>query len=230
MIPLRHRCRNLHCRMKLPAPVENEHHAFCCKGCFESFYLNRCRVCERDLRKTGKLGDAGRLYCRPPAKCAAEAQKWPEKYGDGSRAGFSISNVRSAHSTGLKIGIAGDRPAAHCLREWGWGGDPENGDHSLYDRDALTIARIVLEADGRYRLRTPTARPHVPWADLDEAKRRAESLALAAIPLAAVSPKIAARLKRDNEAPHPLLRSKLPTEVGEGPAAPEAAKRKRPPE
>src|SRR5262249_12266741 len=60
-----------------------EHHAFCTRGCFEGFYRNRCRVCERDLRKTGKLGEARRLYCRPPRRCAAEAQKWPEKYGGG---------------------------------------------------------------------------------------------------------------------------------------------------
>jgi hypothetical protein len=29
----RHRCRNQRCRSKLPAPVENEHHAFCTRGC-----------------------------------------------------------------------------------------------------------------------------------------------------------------------------------------------------
>src|SRR5262249_8121031 len=83
-----HRCRNPRCRLKLPAPVENEHHAFCTRGCYESFYRNRCRVCERDLRKTGKRGDAGRLYCRPPANCRREAEKWPEKYAGGLWAGF----------------------------------------------------------------------------------------------------------------------------------------------
>jgi len=35
-------------------------------------------------------------------------------------------------------------------------------------------------------------------------KRRAESFVLMAIPLAAVDPKMAARIKRDNEAPHPM--------------------------
>ena len=29
----RHYCRNTHCRSKLKAPVENEHHAFCTPGC-----------------------------------------------------------------------------------------------------------------------------------------------------------------------------------------------------
>src|SRR5262249_12417491 len=82
-VKLRHHCRNPHCRMKLPAPVENEHRAFCTRGCYESFYRNRCRVCERDLRKNGKRGDAGRLYCRPPANCRREAEKWPEKDAGG---------------------------------------------------------------------------------------------------------------------------------------------------
>jgi hypothetical protein len=81
---LRHYCRNPRCRMKLPAAVENAHRAFCTRGCYESFYRNRCRVCERDLRKTGKCGDATRMYCRPPANCRREAEKWPEKYGAGN--------------------------------------------------------------------------------------------------------------------------------------------------
>jgi hypothetical protein len=89
----RKRCRNLRCRTKLPVPVENHRRAFCCRGCFESFYLNRCRVCEADLRKQGRRGDAGRLYCRPPKDCRQEAQKWPEKYAYGLRAAFPTTNV-----------------------------------------------------------------------------------------------------------------------------------------
>jgi hypothetical protein len=89
---LRHRCRNLRCRMKLPAPVENEHQAFCARGCFDSFYFNRCRVCEQDLRHKGKRGQ--RLYCRPPNKCAAEAQKWPDKYAPPKEAGPEVCEVR----------------------------------------------------------------------------------------------------------------------------------------
>src|SRR5262249_39057626 len=72
----RKRCRNPHCRQKLKHPTDNDHHAFCCLGCFNSFYLNRCCVCEKPLRD--KRG--GRLYCRPPNKCKQEAAKWPQKY------------------------------------------------------------------------------------------------------------------------------------------------------
>jgi hypothetical protein len=199
----KHYCRNPRCRSRLPEPVENEHRAFCTRGCYKNFYQNRCRVCERDLRKTGKRGDAARMYCRPPANCRREAEKWPEKYGGGQWVGFTETKLRSAHSTGLKSDVRGDRPAAHCLRGWWWGGDSDR-DHSLYDRDGLTIARVVLEGDGRYRLRTPFAIPRRTWAHLEEAKRSAESFALMAIPLAAVGPKLAARIKRDNETPHPM--------------------------
>jgi hypothetical protein len=196
-----HRCRNPRCRVKLSAPAENEHHAFCTRGCYESFHRNRCRVCERDLRKTGKRGDAGRLYCRPPADCRREAEKWPEKYAGGLRAGFPETKLRSAHSTGLKIGIEGDRPSLRCLARYRWGGDPDRGDHSLYDEDGLTIVRIVLQDDGRYHLRSPVTRPRMSWSDLDEARRHAEALALAAI---FIDPKLATRARRDNETPHPM--------------------------
>jgi hypothetical protein len=177
---LRHRCRNPHCGMKLSVPVENEHHAFCTRGCFNRFYFNRCRVCEKDLRKKGKRGDANRLYCRPPNGCAAEARQWPQKYEYGQTAVPHTNNVRSAHSTGLKFGLRGHPSPLYCLREWWWGGDGEH-DHSLYDRDGLTIARIVL-VDGRYHLRTPIVIPRQSWPGLDAAKRGAEAVALWALP------------------------------------------------
>jgi len=230
---LRHRCRNLRCRSKLPTPIENEHHAFCTRGCYESFYRNRCRVCERDLRKTGKRGDAARLYCRPPANCRREAEKWPEKYAGGLWACFPETKLRSAHSTGLKIGSEDDRAPAYALRDWRWTASPSNepsifdlqsvpltgraaaavafqeargedADWSLYDKDGLTIARIVLAHDGRYHLRTQMTWPRMSWPDHGEAKRRAMSMALAGIPLASIDPRLAARVKRDNETPHPM--------------------------
>jgi hypothetical protein len=150
---LRHRCRNPHCGMKLSAPVENEHHAFCTRGCFNRFYFNRCRVCEKDLRKKGKRGDANRLYCRPPNDCSAQARKWPEKYEYGVWDVPHTNNVRSAHSTGLKFGLRTHLSSLHCLRECWWGGDGEH-DHSLYGKDGLTLALLVL-GNARYHLRTP---------------------------------------------------------------------------
>jgi hypothetical protein len=69
-IALRHRCRNPHCRSKLREPVENEHHAFCCRGCYDNFYFTRCRVCEKPLRDNS---GGRRIYCRAPNKCGTEA-------------------------------------------------------------------------------------------------------------------------------------------------------------
>lgn len=99
-----------------------------------------------------------------------------------------------------KLPLFGDRPPFKCLADWWWGGDPDNGDHSLYDKDGLTIARLVLEG-GQYRLRSPIVRPRQSWPELELAKRGAEWSALAALPL---DPKFAARIKRENETPHPM--------------------------
>jgi hypothetical protein len=207
----RHRCRNPRCRLKLPAPTENEYHAFCCRGCYESFHHNRCRVCEADLRKQGRRGDAARLYCRPPKDCRAEAQKWPEKYAYGLGAAFTTTNVKSAHSTGLKSANKGDRPPLRCLAHLWWGGDPDLGDYSLYDSDGLTVARIVL-ADGRYNLRSPLAWPCQSWSDLDDARRHAETIALAALP---IDSKLAAAARRNNETRTRWLGRKLAAAGGE---------------
>src|SRR5215510_4574475 len=110
-ITQRHHCRSEKCRSKLPEPVENEHHAFCTKACYDQFYRKRCLACEKPLRI------ARRSFCPKPAKCALRAHP----------------------------------PARHCLRQW-WGSDPVESDLSLYDKDGLTLARLVLEG-GRYCLR-----------------------------------------------------------------------------
>src|SRR5215472_13665457 len=100
----RKRCRNPHCRQKLKYPTDNDHHAFCLRGCFNSFYLNRCRVCEKPLRD--KRG--GRLYCRPPNKCGQEAAKWPQKYQIEPATGVMdvcvLSESRSGEKGGIKSG------------------------------------------------------------------------------------------------------------------------------
>jgi len=179
----RHYCRNLKCRSRLPAPIENVRKAFCCRGCHNAFYRTRCLVCEKDTgtnpltgEKRKRLGQ--RKFCG--RKCKAEARQFPHVY-----AGVLPGPVRRTRSSSscdkmdLKTGPAGDRPTSHCLRGLWWGGDSDR-DHSLYDRDGLTIARVVPEGDGRYHLRTPVAIPRQAWAHLEEAKRGAESFALIA--------------------------------------------------
>jgi hypothetical protein len=50
---------------KLPTPVANAREAFCARGCFSSFYLHRCIVCERAIEQPKR---GRRLICKR-AKC-----------------------------------------------------------------------------------------------------------------------------------------------------------------
>ena len=105
---LRHYCRNSRCRTKLREPVENEHAAFCCRGCFEQFYRSRCAVCERDLSRDPMTGEAvklGRKFCGQ--KCQREHRRFPRVYsvfasGSYTPSAEHRSDSKSAHSTGLK--------------------------------------------------------------------------------------------------------------------------------
>jgi hypothetical protein len=213
----KHYCRNPRCRSRLPEPVDNPRRAFCCRGCFDGFYRSRCRVCEAPIRqKNGQPKTCISRKCKADFRRFPLAYAWPEKQKTENADFIAFAwppkqktrndpircrmGSRSAHSTGLKSDGRGDRPTAHCLRGWWWGRESDR-DLSLYDANGSTIARIVLEGDGRYRLRTPIAIPRQTWAQLEEAKRGAESFALIATPLAV---KLATRIKRDNEAPHPM--------------------------
>jgi hypothetical protein len=61
---LRKKCRNPKCRMKLPTPTSNEREAFCNRGCYRSFYLHRCRVCEGPIEQKR---DGRRMLCKKAA-------------------------------------------------------------------------------------------------------------------------------------------------------------------
>ena len=79
---LRYRCRNPRCRCKLPEPTANLHEAFCCRGCYDSFHLHRCRVCEARIEQPR---NGARLLCqkskcqRPgnPVLASANSRKLP---------------------------------------------------------------------------------------------------------------------------------------------------------
>jgi hypothetical protein len=64
----RHYCRNPRCRTKLAVSVSNPRDAFCTRGCFDSFYLHRCLICEAPIEQA-KRGRP-RLICKK-AKCRA---------------------------------------------------------------------------------------------------------------------------------------------------------------
>jgi hypothetical protein len=63
---VRHYCRNPRCRSKLPAPVRNPREAFCTRGCYDSFYLHHCLICERPIKqpKRGKRVICKKATCR----------------------------------------------------------------------------------------------------------------------------------------------------------------------
>jgi hypothetical protein len=90
----RHYCRNSRCRMKLPAPVENEHHAFCCTGCYTQFYRFRCSVCEERLRRKNERQRFGSGH----AVCRNEYRRFPHVY-DYPKRGNGVSHVKC--TTGL---------------------------------------------------------------------------------------------------------------------------------
>jgi hypothetical protein len=198
---LRHQCRK--CRAKLSAPVENLRHAFCTRGCFGSHYRSRCRVCEGSIRrKSEQQKTCTDRRCKNELRRYPRAYSWPVEHNLDNHP----SDVSRAQETPGFVGSKGPvLPRHRCLREWWWGGD-DVGDYSLYDKDGLTIACIVLAA-GRYWLRTPIAigpgwpYERVSWPSLEQAKRGAEAAALGSLPL---DPATTARIKRDNATPHPM--------------------------
>jgi hypothetical protein len=87
--------------MKLAAPTDNRRRAFCCEHCFDTYYRNRCRVCEATLPS----GPSNRLVCRRP-ECRAELRKFPQTYQWSK----SVERPRrSADKTALKIGSEAGR-------------------------------------------------------------------------------------------------------------------------
>jgi hypothetical protein len=69
---LRHFCRNPRCRLKLPEPVSDAHAAFCSRGCYSSFFLHRCAVCEAPMeRKNGNQKICRKALCKSALKANA---------------------------------------------------------------------------------------------------------------------------------------------------------------
>jgi len=106
-IELRHRCRQ--CRSKLPAPTENPRRAFCTPGCYSSFHLKRCVVCENDK----PAGRSDRKFCRRP-KCRTEYYQNRDRFGPitakpNPTPSLSTLSSKSAQPTGTKIDDLADR-------------------------------------------------------------------------------------------------------------------------
>ena len=103
---LYHRCRNPKCRVKLSPAADNKHKAFCCRGCYNSFYLKQCIVCEREK----PAGRSDRKFCRRP-RCRSQYSRNTSFYA------YPVPNTvratdssKSARKSGAKTGQFGPRP------------------------------------------------------------------------------------------------------------------------
>jgi hypothetical protein len=89
---MRKKCR--HCRMRLPAPTSNEREAFCTRGCYNSFYLHRCLVCEDKIERT----TANRKICKK-SKCRnalAAGQGFGRYHADSGKTTHVSKNLEPA--------------------------------------------------------------------------------------------------------------------------------------
>ena len=110
---MRKMCRNPKCRMKLPTPISNEKEAFCCKGCYGSFYLHRCIVCEKAIERT----TANRKICKK-SKCRnalAAGEGFGRYHADSARPSHVSPNLERKGAEPIESGtFEGHKPA----RRW----------------------------------------------------------------------------------------------------------------
>jgi hypothetical protein len=213
----RQHCRNPRCRSKLREPVENHHHAFCCKGCFEIFYLRRCRVCERDISNDPLTGAtrkrlSQRKYCG--RKCTNEAERFSRAYAwIGSQPTKPEMNPRNAHEMGIESGSRA-RPTIGMFGRaddgcsWRWEGD--EFEYRVLDRNGELVARIEAEVGTRWRLTHPRTSSALSAPDLESGRRLAVTMALANLPL---ERETAAKVERVNAklAPPPMRERPITT-------------------
>ena len=210
----RYRCRNPRCRSKLKEPVENMHAAFCTRGCWDQFHRHRCVVCERVFnRKVENKRLCERRTCR------AEMKRWPALYlpfqpktANLDKPGISEpKNAARLPSTGKaqagpqKAREIRTKTGTKSLRGWCWVERLQKGfkpgvDHveqrSLHDRNGRLAARIAQEGEGWW-VAYPRMIPEPPLESLEAAIKRAETVALWALPL---DPATAQRIRAANRA------------------------------
>jgi hypothetical protein len=174
---LRHYCRNLRCGAKLKEPVENLRAAFCCRGCFNSYFRGRCLVCEQAYQRAAEHQKlCNRRKCRRDYNnnAVAYASPWGPQTSKPSQTSSGESTPpTSAHFTG---GFWRDRSG----RGWCW--KPAGEQHHLHERNGRLAVRLVPEGDGWWIV-FPRVYPELSvYPDLVSAKRAAAGIALGALP------------------------------------------------
>jgi hypothetical protein len=112
---LRHYCRNLKCRTKLKAPVDNHHRAFCTPYCYNQFYSWKCKVCEKPILKGNRRKSPDHCHsadCRKDFRRYREAFSYPQKAQTTHGSQTVDYASRSAHFTGVKSALR--------TPVWGW--------------------------------------------------------------------------------------------------------------
>ena len=201
---------------KLPEPRASIHSAFCTKGCWQQFHRARCVVCEKDFTRTAEH----QLVCGR-RRCRAELKRQPEIY-------------RPFH-----FGLCAQRPLpaptphavpsapSETLEKWAskpcivrglrWArADGDDDDWELRGPGARMVARVRQEGSGWWVAR-PRAIPEPPIEGRDEAMRRAERMAMWALPDRKV-----ARRSRLRESDGPTCTAALPAASRLAPRRPSA--------
>jgi hypothetical protein len=107
---IRRRCRNPRCSAKLKRETDRPRDAFCCAGCFEQYFRTICLICERPMRPKA----AQQRFCSD--RCRSTFRRHPEQFWSRfTPPGTPLADatrkaLRSAHSTGPKIGTKRGRP------------------------------------------------------------------------------------------------------------------------
>jgi hypothetical protein len=141
----------------------------------------RCVVCEQPIRrKTERQKTCIDRKCKAELRRFPLAYSWPEKQKTGNHPSDAITASKTPDFVDSERPLSGDRPSFKCLAHWWWGGDPDSGDHSLYDKEGLTLARLVRGPDGFYHLRSPLTWPRMSWGELEQFLRRAPAVPLRA--------------------------------------------------
>jgi hypothetical protein len=157
--------------------VDNPHAAFCTKGCWLQYHRSRCVVCEGEFKRKPK---ADHQLCCGRRKCASEFRSWPRVYnpfgvGTGRDVKSARSRGRSARKTAFEL--------PHSLRRWSWLRMPgEDEDYELLNAAGKMVARIRQEGEQWWVARPRCCTPEPPLETLDEARKRAVSLVLMAMP------------------------------------------------
>jgi hypothetical protein len=173
---LRHYCRNARCRSKMPAPVQNEKHAFCTPFCYDQHYRRHCVVCECDLPP----GPATRSVCKKRS-CKAAFHHHPDTYLWPGRAANATKRLpKNANATDVFW-------AGKSGRGWRWERLPgDDEDWQLFDCWDTLAARIrhdIRNGRNQWWLALPRCFPEKCWDDLETAKARAAEYAVMARPV-----------------------------------------------